>query len=193
MTLSLVFVGLVIFAAIVVLVLVLLFWLIFLYNGLVSLKKKVENAWAQIDVQLKRRYDLIPNLVNTVKGYMKHEQETLEKVISARAKAMSANTMQEKVAAEGELGGFLSRLMAVVESYPEIKAAEGTKQLMEELTNTENRIGFARQLYNDLVMQFNTKISQFPANLFAGIFHFQESPLFEVKEEQVREAPKVEF
>lgn len=187
-------IAVIIFVAIcIVVAIILALVVISVYNAVIALKKKVENAWAQIDVQLRRRYDLIPNLVNTVKGYMNYEKETLDRVISARAKAMGAQNMQDKMQAEGELGGVLSRLMAVVESYPDLKASEDVHTLMEELANTENRIGFARQLYNDLVTQFNTKISLFPTNMIAGLLKFKEFDFFEVTEEEVREAPKVDL
>ncbi len=172
-------------------VLIFILGFVLLYNSLITLKKRVKNAWAQIDVQLKRRYDLIPNLVNAVKGYMEFEKETLQKVIEARSKAMNASSMPEKMQAEGELGGVLSRLMAVVESYPDLKASQNVRQLMEELSNTENRISFARQFYNDLTTQFNTKIHLFPVNLVASMFNFEPFPWFELKEPEQREAPEV--
>jgi len=166
---------------------------ILMYNSLITLKKRVKNAWAQIDVQLKRRYDLIPNLVNAVKGYMDFEKETLQKVIEARSKAMNASGMSDKMQAEGELSGMLSRLMAVVEQYPDLKASQNVRQLMEELSNTENRIGFARQFYNDLTTRFNTRIRVFPSNIIASLFHFEAFPWFELEEPEARKAPEVKL
>lgn len=176
-------------------VVVVAIWIISVYNNLVVFKKRVENSWAQIDVQLKRRHDLIPNLVSSVKGYMKFEQETLDKVMQARARAVSAQGVEQKIQAEKELGGFLGRLMAVVENYPDLKANQNVTQLMEELTTTENKISYARQFYNDTVTRFNTKIEIFPNNVVAGMFSgkFSSFPLFEVTEESVREAPKVDL
>ena len=167
-------------------------WIIAMYNGLVTLKNQVQNAWKQIDVQLKRRYDLIPNLVNTVKGAMEFERETLEKVMEARGKAMGATGIAEKAGAENMLTQALGRLFAVVENYPQLKANENILQLQEELTSTENRIGFARQLYNDLVAQFNTKQEVFPSNIIAGMFSFQKSEYFQI-EEAAKEVPKVDL
>jgi LemA protein len=148
-------------------------WLVGQYNGLVSLRNQVQNAWSQIDVQLKRRHDLIPNLVNTVKGVMKFEQETLERVMSARARALGATTMAERGAAEGEVSQTLGRLLAVMENYPELKSNQNALQLQEELTATENKIGFSRQFFNDMVMKFNTAQQVFPTNIIAGMFNFK--------------------
>ena len=170
-----------------------LFWLIGIYNGLVRLRNEVKNAWAQIDVQLKRRHDLIPNLVETVKGYAGHEKSTLEAVIQARSKAVSADSVEDKMAAEAGLSGALGRLMLVVEQYPDLKANQNFLSLQEELTSTENRIGFARQYYNDSVMQFNTRIESFPQNVVAGMFQFRQSAFFEIEDEAAREAPQVKF
>jgi len=182
-------------AVVLVVVLVLIFWFIGIYNSLIRLKKRVQNAWAQIDVQLKRRHDLIPNLVNAVKGYMKFERETLEKVMEARAKAISAQGVGDKIKAERELGGFLGRLLAVVENYPELKANENVKQLMEELTTTENKISYARQFYNDTVTRFNTKIEVFPDNIVANMYSskFDPFPLFEIEDKTEREVPQVDL
>ncbi|MEO0301564.1 MAG: LemA family protein [candidate division WOR-3 bacterium] len=169
------------------------FFFIGIYNNLVKLKLRVQNAWSQIDVQLKRRHDLIPNLVNAVKGYMKYEQETLQKVIEARAKAVSASGTGDirKIAeAEGELGGVLTRLFALFENYPELKANENVLKLQEELTHTENNIAFARQHFNDSVMRYNTAIQVFPNNIIAGIFNFKPYDFFEIKGEE-KEAPRV--
>lgn len=171
---------------------VIVIWVIAMYNALVTLKNQVQNAWKQIDVQLKRRYDLIPNLVNTVKGAMEFERETLEKVMEARGKAMGASGIAEKAGAENMLTQALGRLFAVVENYPQLKSNENILQLQEELTSTENRIGFARQLYNDLVAQFNTKQEVFPSNIIAGFFKFGNAEYFLI-EEMAREVPKVDL
>lgn len=157
-------------------------WAIFIYNRLVSLRNEVQNAWKQIDVQLKRRHDLIPNLVSVVKGAMEFEQDTLEKVVSARTRAVAATSPQEKAAAENMLTQALGRLFAVVESYPSLKSNENIMQLQEELTTTENRIGFARQLYNDLVANFRTKLEIFPDNMIASLFGFQREEYYSAAE-----------
>ncbi|MBL7222934.1 MAG: LemA family protein [Candidatus Brocadiae bacterium] len=171
---------------------VLILWFVAAYNGLVRLRNQVKNAWAQIDVQLKRRYDLIPNLLETVKGYMKHEREVLENVTKARAAAMGATGPAAAGVAEGQVQRALADLRVVMENYPELKANENAMQLQEELTSTENKIGFARQFYNDSVMQFNNKTEMVPTNIVAGMFSFQKAELFEIPEEQ-KEAPKVSF
>ncbi len=163
------------------------------YNGLVSLRQQTNNAWGQIDVQLKRRYDLIPNLVETVKGYMKHEQETLEKVIQARNRAMSATGIAERATAEQALGAAVTQLFGLAEAYPDLKANENMLSLQEELKSTENKIAFARQYYNDIVTSYNTKIEAFPSNVFAGMFSFKSRELFELDEPAAREAVKVQF
>ncbi|HEY8542175.1 MAG TPA: LemA family protein [Pseudothermotoga sp.] len=173
-------------------VLVLVVWFIGAYNSLVSKKKRVENAWSQIDVQLKRRHDLIPNLVNAVKGYMKFEKETLEAVINARAKAVSGGSIDDRIKAEGELSGALSRLLAVFERYPELKSNQQVSQLMEELTSTENRITYARQFYNDTTMKYNTSIEVFPTNIVAKMFGFKAFPFFEAAATE-KETPKVDL
>jgi len=171
------------FGIVILVVLVLaVLWLVGQFNGLVGLRNQVQNAWAQIDVQLKRRADLIPNLVNTVKGYMKFEQDTLEKVMNARARAMSATTVSERGAAEGEVSQGLGRLLAVMENYPELKSNQNALQLQEELSATENKIGFARQFYNDIVMKFNTAQQVFPTNVIAGMFNFKTADLLQVAE-----------
>jgi LemA protein len=164
-----------------------------MYNGLVRLRNEAKNAWAQIDVQLKRRHDLIPNLVNTVKGYATHEQKTLENVIAARNAAVGAGTIDDKIKAEGALTGALSRLMVVMEQYPDLKANQNFLALQEELTSTENKLGFSRQAYNDASTQYNNKIEVFPSNILAGMFQFKPSTLFEVADQKEREAPEVKF
>ncbi len=176
-----------------VLVLGVLGWIAGAYNGLVRLRNQLENAWAQIDVQLKRRCDLIPNLVETVKGYAKHERETLEKVIQARNMAVAAKGVAERAEAENILTGALKSLFAVAEAYPDLKANQNFLRLQEELTSTENKIAFSRQFYNDSVLSYNTQIEVFPHNLIAGLFGFGRREFFEVKEEAAREAPKVSF
>ncbi|RMH30962.1 MAG: LemA family protein [Candidatus Hydrogenedentota bacterium] len=176
-----------------VLLLIILFWVIGTYNSLIAMRTEVENAWAQIDVQLRRRYDLIPNLVETVKDYAAHERQTLEKVIQARAMAMQATGVAEKAEAENILTGTLKSLFALAEAYPNLKANENFLQLQEELASTENKIAFARQYYNDSVMRYNARIQQFPTNIIAGIFAFTKKEFFEVQEAAVREAPKVSF
>lgn len=168
------------------------FWAIAIYNGLIQLRNQVANAWKQIDVQLKRRHDLIPNLVNTVKGMMKFEQETLTKVMEARAKAVSATTIAEKGAAETELGRSLGRLLAVFENYPDLKSNQNVLRLQEELTTTENQIGFSRQHYNDLVMRFNTQQQVFPSNVVAGAFGFKPAEFLQIEEAE-RAVPKVDL
>ncbi len=165
-------------------------WVIGTYNSLVALRNRVRNAWKQISVQLKRRHDLIPNLVETVKDYMEYEQETLEKVIQARNAATTARSPKEQAEAEGAVTAALRQLFAVVENYPQLKANENVQKLMEELTTTENKIAFARQLYNDLVMKYNTRIEQFPANIVAGWFSFKPFEFFEIPEEE-KEVPQV--
>ena len=171
----------------------LVLWFISTYNSLINLRMKVKNAWAQIDVQLKRRYDLIPNLVETCKGYLKHERETLEKVTQARNMAIQASGAKAQAAANNALTDTLKSLFAVVESYPDLKANQNMLALQEELTTTENKIGFARQFYNDGVMKFNTKIQSIPANLVANLFKFQFEEFFEAPSQEEKQAPKVSF
>lgn len=163
------------------------------YNSLIQLRNRVRNAWKQIDVQLKRRHDLIPNLVNTVKGEMEFEKGTLEGVIQARSAAVGASGFTDSAAKEDVLSSALSKLFAVVESYPNLKANEEVKQLMEELTTTENQITFARQFYNDITTTYNTKVEVFPTNLFASSMGFKLFPLFQVKDASEREAPTVDL
>ena len=165
-------------------------WIISTYNTLTSLRLRVQNAWRQIDVQLKRRYDLIPNLVETVKGYMQYEQDTLQKVIDARSKAMAATGVKESAEAQAALTQSLGKVFALMENYPELKASKNVLDLQEELTTTENQIAFARQYYNDLVTQYNTKQQVFPSNMLAGFFKFQPSEFFSVPEAETT-VPKV--
>lgn len=179
-------------------------WIAGIYNALVGLRNRFKNAFAQIDVQLKRRYDLIPNLVETAKGYMKHESITLEAVIKARniaaaaasaaaANPADANAMKGLLSAEAGLGGALSRLMVVSEQYPDLKANQNMMQLTEELTSTENKVSFARQAYNDAVMAYNTAREIFPNVVFAGMFGFLPAELFKIEDPTERNAPKVQF
>jgi LemA protein len=184
-------------------VIVIVIWAIAINNQLVTLRNRFKNAYAQIDVQLRRRYDLIPNFVESVKGYLEHERETLDAVVQARASALSAAqraaaapgeapAMQGLAQAEGALGGALGRLLAVFESYPELKASESVSALQEELSSTENKIAFARQAYNDSVMQYNTKRESFPDNTFAGLLGFAPAELLEATQSaEQRAAPKV--
>jgi LemA protein len=167
-------------------------WGVALYNRLVGLRNQVKNAWRQIDVQLKRRHDLIPNLVEVVKDYMSYEQETLEKVIQARNQAVSASTPEAAIAAEGILGGALGKLFALMENYPDLKANENVSRLMEELSATENKIAFSRQFYNDSVMSLNNAVQEFPSNIVAGMFRFTEATYFEVPETETA-TPKVDL
>ena len=167
--------------------------IIALYNRLVVLRNRVDNSWSQIDVQLRRRYDLIPNLVETVKGYATHESETFEKVTQARNMAVDAGSVAEQGQAENMLTGALKSLFAVAEAYPELKANTNFLKLQEELSGTEGKIAYARQFYNDSVMSYNTAIQSFPANLLAGMFGFTEREYFEIELAEVREAPEVSF
>ena len=180
---------------IIVVVVIIVIAIIGMYNGLVGFRNQVKNAWSQIDVQLKRRYDLIPNLVETVKGYAKHEKETFEMVTKARNLAQQAGNAgaAERGKVEGELSMALGRLLAVAEAYPELKANQNFLALQEELTSTENKISFSRQFYNDSVLKFNNKIQMFPSNIIAGMFSFKASEFFEVNVAEQREPPKVQF
>ena len=189
---------------VVAVIIVLLMWLVGLYNRLVTLRNRYKNAFSQIDVQLKRRYDLIPNLVETAKGYMRHERDTLEAVVNARNRAVTAeqqaaarpgdpSAMRELQSAEGALTGTLGRLFALSEAYPDLKANQTMQSLMEELTSTENRVAFARQAYNDGVTQYNTARETMPTALVAGAFGFQEASLWMIEAPQEREAVKVSF
>jgi len=164
-----------------------------IYNGLVQLRNRCENSWAQVDVQLRRRYDLIPNLVETVKGYAKHESETFQKVTEARAQAINAGSVKDQGQAENMLSGALKSLFAVSENYPELKANQNFMMLQEELAGTESKIAYSRQFYNDTVMKFNTKQQVFPSNIIANMFNFQEREYFEIEEPEAKEPVKVEF
>jgi LemA protein len=195
----LIFVGIIVVA-----VVVLGLYVMGAYNGLVTLRNRFKNAFAQIDVQLKRRYDLIPNLVETAKGYMKHEAGTLEAVIQARNSAASAGSlaaanpgdpdaMKKLMGAEAALTGTLGKLFALSEAYPDLKANQTMSQLMEELTSTENKVSFARQSFNDAVMVYNTKRDMFPSNIVAGMFNFGPAEMFQITDEAEKAAPKVQF
>lgn len=196
--------ALVILGILLALAVILALWVVGIYNSLVALRNRFKNAFAQIDVQLKRRYDLIPNLVEVAKGYLKHERETLEAVIKARNIALAAsqsaaanpadaNAVRGLLSAEAGLGGALSRLMVVAEQYPDLKANQNMKQLTEELTSTENKVAFARQAYNDSVMTYNTARETFPNVIFAGMFGFLAAELFKVDDPAERNAPQVKF
>jgi len=176
-----------------VVLVIIVFYVIGIYNALVKLRNQVKNAWSQIDVQLKRRHDLIPNLIETVKGYMKHEKETLENITQARANAMSAETIGDKAKAEGMLGGALGQLKVAVEAYPDLKANQNFLSLQEELSSTENKISFSRQNYNDQVLFFNNKIQMFPSNIIANSFGFNDAEFFELDDVSEKEVPKVSF
>lgn len=173
---------------------VVVLWVIAAYNGLIALKNQTLNAWKQIDVQLKRRHDLIPNLVNAVKGAMDFEKGTLQAVIDARSKAMAGGGgVRETAAAESALSGALSKLFVVMEQYPDLKATANVRELQEELSSTENKISFARQLYNDVATKYNTKQQQFPTNLVAGLAKAQPAELWEIEDAAERAVPKVQF
>ena len=172
---------------------VFIFSVIGIYNALIRLRNQVDNAWSQIDVQLKRRHDLIPNLVETAKGYMHHERDTFESITKARSQAMGAKTVGDAGKAEGALTEALSKFMLVVENYPDLKANQNFLSLQETLTSTENKIAFARQGYNDQVLFFNNKIQMFPSNIIAGMFSFIKREFFEIEDAAEREVPKVSF
>jgi LemA protein len=172
---------------------VLVFWAIAVYNRLIGLRNQTQNGWRQIDVQLKRRHDLIPNLVNTVKGVMEFERETLTRVVDARARAVSATGPADAGRKEGELTQALGRLFALAENYPQLKSNENVKALQEELTSTENKISFARQFYNDIATKFNTAQQTFPSNLMASTFGFKAAELFEIEEPSERAVPTVDL
>ncbi len=176
-----------------IIVVIFVFFAIGLYNALVRLKKRCDNGWAQIDVQLKRRYDLIPNLVETVKGYMAHEKEVLENVTKARQQAIDVSGVKDQAQAENMLTGTLRTLFAVSENYPDLKANTNMLAMQEELVSTENKISFARQHYNDCVMVYNTRTETVPSNMVASVFGFRQVDFFELEDEAQREAPKVSF
>lgn len=177
----------------IVIIVVLVFYVISIYNSLVGLRNQVKNAWSQIDVQLKRRHDLIPNLIETVKGYMNHERATLENITNARSKAVSAQGVSEKAKAEAQLTEAIGKFNMVVENYPDLKANQNFLALQEELTSTENKISFSRQNYNDQVLFFNNKIQMFPSNIIATSFNFKQEVFFEVEDKAERAVPKVSF
>ncbi|MBN1478226.1 LemA family protein [Candidatus Sumerlaeota bacterium] len=193
MTLALIGTGAIVGIVVAAVVFLLILWVVAVFNGLVRLKNRVENAWSQIDVQLKRRYDLIPNLLETVKGYLKHERETLENVTKARQQAIDAKGVADQAQAENFLSQTLRSLFAVTEAYPDLKADQNMARLQEELRSTENKIAFSRQHYNDEALQLNNRVQMFPGNIVAGMFGFKEREFFEVELEQEREAPKVSF
>lgn len=169
-----------------------IFWILWTYNGFVSLRHRLQNAWKQIDLQLKRRHDLIPNLVETVRGYMKYEQDTLQKVMEARSRAVSSTGVRQAAEAEDQLTHFVGRIFALMENYPDLKANENVLRLQEELTTTENQINFARQYYNDLVMTYNMKQEVFPSNLIARFFNFTPEEFFSVAAEE-KAVPKIDL
>jgi len=176
-----------------IIVVLLILFVISIYNSLVGLRNQVDNSWSQIDVQLKRRHDLIPNLVETAKGYMQHERGTFEAITNARSQAMSARTVSEAAKAEGALGQALSQFLLVVENYPELKANQNFLAVQEELSSTENKISFARQNYNDQVLYFNNKTQMFPSSVIASMFNFTKRDFFELEATTEREVPKVSF
>ena len=178
---------------IIAILVVLIIAIISIYNGLVTSRMKVKNAWSQIDVQLQRRFDLIPNLVETVKGYMQHEKDTLEKVTQLRNAWANASTVAEKAELDNQLSGTLKTIMAVSENYPDLKANQNFSELQEELRNTENKISYSRQFYNDSVTMYNTKLEVFPSNIVASIFSFKPEELFKAESEEARKNVKVDF
>ncbi len=182
--------GIIIFIGIIVLLIIIV---IALYNGLVNARQKVENAWSQIDVQLQRRFDLIPNLIETVKGYMEHEKTVLSKVTELRNAWADASTIAEKADLDNKLSNTLKTIMAVSENYPDLKANQSFSELQEELRNTENKISFSRQFYNDSVTIYNTKLEVIPSNIIASMFKFKPKELFEVENEEARKNVKVSF
>ncbi|HIJ54329.1 MAG TPA: LemA family protein [Planctomycetes bacterium] len=185
--------ALIIIAVALGLLIIFVLFVIGIYNALIRLRNQVNNAWSQIDVQLKRRHDLIPNLVETAKGYMKHERGTFEAITKARSQAMGAKSVSEASKAEGALGEALSKFMLVVENYPDLKANQNFLAVQEELTGTENKISFSRQSYNDQVLFFNNKIQMFPSNIIANMFNFTKRDFFEIEVAAEREVPKVSF
>lgn len=182
-------IGWIILAIIVIIVIA----IIAIYNGLVKSKLKVDNAWSQIDVQLQRRFDLIPNFIETVKGYMTHESETFEKIAQLRTSWANAETVSQKADLDNQLSSALKTIMAVSESYPDLKANQNFSELSEELRNTENKISFSRQFYNDSVTMYNSKLQMFPSNIIAGMFSFKERDLFKAESDEARKNVKVDF
>ena len=178
---------------ILIVLLLIVFWIIGQYNGLVTLRQRVKNAWSQIDVQLQRRFDLIPNLVETVKGYMAHEEGVLEKVTELRTSWANANSVSEKAELDNQLSGALKTIMAVSENYPDLKANQNFSELQQELQNTENKISFSRQFYNDSVTMYNTKLEVVPSNIIASMFGFKPEDLFKAESEEARKNVKVDF
>ncbi len=176
-----------------IIIVLLVLYVISIYNSLVGLRQKVKNGWSQIDVQLQRRFDLIPNLVETVKGYMSHESDVLTKVAELRTSWANASTVSEKSKLDGELSGALKTIMAVAESYPDLKANSNFAQLQEELQNTENKIAFSRQFYNDIATKYNTRLKVVPSNIIASMFHFEPEQLFEAESNEARKNVKVDF
>jgi LemA protein len=185
--------GVAVLGVVVALLVVAVVFVIGIFNSLVRMRNQVKNAWSQIDVQLKRRHDLIPNLIETAKGYMTHERDTLENITKARNLATQASGPGEQGKAEGALGQALSSFFVVVENYPDLKANQNFLALQEELASTENKIGFSRQFYNDQVLSLNNKIEMFPSNIIAGMFNFKAGEFFEIEEAAEREVPKVDF
>jgi len=181
------------FIILLVVIVVIALFIIGIYNSLVQLRNQVKNAWSQIDVQLKRRHDLIPNLVETAKGYMKHERGTMEAVTEARSRAMNAGNVGDRAKAEADLSGALGKFFLVVESYPDLKANQNFMAVQEELASTENKIAFSRQNYNDSVLFFNNKIQMFPSNVIAQMFSFLASEFFQLEDKTDKEVPKVSF
>ena len=177
---------------ILIIVIILLIYIVYIYNSLVTLRNRVKNAWSQIDVQLKRRTDLIPNLVETVKGYATHEKTVFENVTKARSSLMNAKTVQENAEANNQLTNTLKSLFAVAENYPELKASENFRELQRQLTETEDKIAYSRQFYNDTVLMYNNKVQMFPSNLMASMFKFTEAEFFEIAEAE-KEVPEVKF
>ncbi len=184
--------GLIIGIIIIAIIVILVIWYVVTYNSLISLRNRVKDQWSQIDVQLKRRADLIPNLVETVKGYAKHEKSTLDEVINARNSFNSASTKEEEIKANGELTGMLNRLFALSEAYPDLKANQNFVSLQNDLRDTEDKISTMRQFYNDTVLTYNNKVQTIPSNIVASIAHFKEEEFFEINEKE-KEAPKVSF
>jgi LemA protein len=176
-----------------IIVAAIIFAVVGMYNALVRLRNQVDNAWSQIDVQLKRRHDLIPNLIETAKGYMHHERETFEAITNARSQAMGAKNVADSAKAEGVLGAALSKFLLTVEAYPDLKANQNFLSLQEELSSTENKIAFSRQAYNDQVLFFNNKIQMFPSNIIAGMFNFGKRDFFEIEDAGEKAVPKVSF